>query len=57
MTITLVCGIVLSATIASIIQEKKLSILAMAGMGLIVTGVIVMNVFSQTAAHYSVRIG
>ncbi|WP_374551327.1 SMR family transporter [Sphingobium yanoikuyae] len=45
------CGIVLIAAVAWIIQGQKLDIPAMAGMGLIVTGVIVMNVFSQTAAH------
>ncbi|WBQ16937.1 SMR family transporter [Sphingobium yanoikuyae] len=45
------CGIVLIAAVAWIIQGQKLDTPAIAGMGLIVAGVIVMNVFSKTAAH------
>lgn len=45
------CGIVLIAAVAWIVQGQKLDTPAIAGMGLIVTGVIVMNVFSKTAAH------
>lgn len=45
------CGIVLIAAVAWIVQGQKLDVPAMAGMGLIVAGVIVMNVFSKTAAH------
>jgi small multidrug resistance pump len=45
------CGIVLIAAVAWIIQGQKLDVPAMAGMGLIVAGVIVMNAFSKTAAH------
>ena len=45
------CGIVLIAALAWIIQGQKLDVPTMAGMGLIVAGVIVMNAFSKTAAH------
>jgi small multidrug resistance pump len=45
------CGIVLIAAVAWIIQGQKFDVPAMAGMGLIVAGVIVMNAFSKTAAH------
>ena len=45
------CGIVLIAAVAWIVQGQTLDVPAMAGMGLIVAGIIVMNVFSNTAAH------
>lgn len=45
------CGIVLIAAVAWIVQGQKLDVPAMAGMGLIVAGVVVMNVFSKSAAH------
>lgn len=44
-------GIVLITIIAWVIQGQKLDAAAIAGMALIVTGVIVMNLFSTTAAH------
>lgn len=44
-------GIVLISTAAWAFQGQKLDAAAVIGMGLIVTGVIVMNAFSHTAAH------
>ena len=44
-------GIVLVAAIAWIVQGQKLDVGALAGMGLIVAGVLVMNLFSTTAGH------
>ena len=44
-------GIVLIAAIAWIVQGQRLDAAALAGMGLIVTGVIVMNLFSASAGH------
>lgn len=44
-------GIVLIAAVAWIVQGQKLDVAAMAGMGLIVAGVVVMNLFSKAAAH------
>ncbi|MDY1010294.1 multidrug efflux SMR transporter [Sphingomonas sp. CFBP9019] len=44
-------GIVLISTAAWAFQGQKLDAAAVSGMGLIVTGVIVMNVFSHTPAH------
>lgn len=44
-------GIVLIAAVAWIVQGQKLDVPAMAGMGLIVAGVVVMNLFSKAAAH------
>jgi small multidrug resistance pump len=43
-------GIVLIAAIAWIFQGQKLDLPAMLGMGLIIAGVVVMNVFSK-AGH------
>jgi len=43
-------GIVLISAAAWIFQGQKLDLPAMAGMGLIIAGVVVMNVFSK-AAH------
>ena len=45
------CGIVLIAAVAWIVQGQKLDVPAIAGMGLIVAGVVVMNLFSKAAAH------
>jgi len=42
-------GIVLISAAAWIFQGQKLDLPAMTGMGLIIAGVIVMNVFSKTA--------
>jgi small multidrug resistance pump len=44
-------GIVLIAGIAWIAQGQRLDAPALAGIGLIMAGVIVMNVFSKTAGH------
>ena len=44
-------GIVLIAAIAWIFQGQKLDTAAMAGMALIIAGVVVMNVFSKATAH------
>ena len=44
-------GIVLIAAISWLFQGQKLDIPAVLGMALIVAGVVVMNVFSKTAAH------
>ncbi len=44
-------GIVLVTAVAWIFQGQKLDSPAVIGMGLITAGVLVMNVFSKTAAH------
>lgn len=44
-------GIVLIATVGWVFQGQKLDLPAMLGMGLIVAGVLVMNLFSKTAVH------
>lgn len=44
-------GIVLIALISWLFQGQKLDAPAIGGMALIVAGVVVMNVFSKTAAH------
>ena len=44
-------GIVLIATIAWVFQGQKLDTPAMVGMALIIAGVVVMNGFSNSAAH------
>ena len=44
-------GIVLITTIAWVFQGQKLDAAAIAGMALIIAGVVVMNVFSRAAAH------
>lgn len=44
-------GVVLIAAVAWLVQGQKLDAPAMIGMGLIVAGVVVMNVFSRAAAH------
>ncbi|WP_333574065.1 DMT family transporter [Sphingomonas sp.] len=44
-------GIVLVATIAWVVQGQKLDAAALAGMALIVCGVLVMNLFSSAGAH------
>lgn len=44
-------GIVLIALVGVVLFEQKLDIPAMLGMGLIVSGVIVMSVFSKSAGH------
>lgn len=44
-------GIVLIATVAAVFQGQKLDAPAMIGMGLIICGVVVMNVFSKATGH------
>jgi len=44
-------GIILIAAIAWVFQGQKLDAPAMIGMGLIIAGCIVMNVFSKASAH------
>jgi len=44
-------GIVLIALIAWIVQGQRLDAPAMAGIGLIMAGVLVMNLFSKTTGH------
>ncbi|WP_159978715.1 MULTISPECIES: SMR family transporter [unclassified Novosphingobium] len=44
-------GIVLIATVAWAFQGQKLDMPAILGMALIISGVLVMNVFSKSAAH------
>jgi small multidrug resistance pump len=44
-------GIVLIAGIAWIAQGQRLDAPALTGIGLIMAGVVVMNVFSKTAGH------
>lgn len=44
-------GIVLISAVAWIFQGQKLDAPAMIGMGLIISGVVVMNLFSKAAAH------
>lgn len=44
-------GIVLVAGIAWIFQGQRLDAAAMAGMGLIIAGVLVMNLFSTAGSH------
>lgn len=44
-------GIVLVSTIAWIFMGQKLDVAAIVGMALIIAGVLVINLFSQTAGH------
>jgi small multidrug resistance pump len=44
-------GVVLIAAIAWIFQGQKLDVPAILGMGLIVSGVVVLNLFSKSSAH------
>lgn len=44
-------GIMLISLVGWIVYGQKLDAAAIAGMGLIVAGVVVMNVFSKSAAH------
>lgn len=44
-------GIVLTALIGAVLFRQMLDAAALAGIGLIVTGVFVMNVFSSSATH------
>ena len=44
-------GIVLISTIGLVLFKQKLDIPAMIGLGLIIAGVIVVNVFSKSVSH------
>lgn len=44
-------GIVLTALVSVVVFRQPLDAPAMLGIGMIVAGVLVMNLFSQTAAH------
>lgn len=44
-------GIVLVALISAIVYKEIPDTAAIIGMGLIITGVVIMNVFSKSAAH------
>ena len=44
-------GIVLIATVAWLFQGQRLDLPAMIGMGLIIAGVLVMNLVSRSGAH------
>lgn len=44
-------GIVLIASVAAIFQGQRLDLAAIIGMGLIICGVVVINVFSKAAGH------
>ena len=44
-------GVVLVALIARIVYDQRLDLPAIIGMGLIVTGVAVMNLFSKSVAQ------
>lgn len=44
-------GIVLIGTAGWILHGQKLDIPAMLGMGLIIAGVVIINLFSKTVAH------
>lgn len=44
-------GIVLTAAIGLIVFKQSLDLAALVGMGLIIAGVVVMNLFSNTVSH------
>jgi small multidrug resistance pump len=44
-------GVVLIATIAWVFQSQRLDAAALCGMGLIVSGVVVINLFSGSTTH------
>ncbi len=44
-------GIVLITLVAWIFLDQKLDLPALAGMALIITGVVIMNVFSRSVTH------
>lgn len=45
------CGIVLISAIAWIVHGQRLDLAGFLGIGLIVSGVVVLNVFSKSSAH------
>ena len=44
-------GIVLVTVVAWLVHDQKLDVPAVVGIGLIVSGVVVLQLFSKTAAH------
>ena len=44
-------GILLICVVGWVLFEQKLDLPAIIGLGLIVTGVVVLNVFSKSVAH------
>jgi small multidrug resistance pump len=44
-------GIILTAIVAIVVFRQALDAAALIGIGLIVSGVLVMNLFSQTMSH------
>ena len=44
-------GICLTAFLAWVIYQQKLDLPAMLGMGMIIAGIIIINLFSNTASH------
>lgn len=44
-------GIVLTATVGVLVFKQRLDWIGIVGIGLIVTGVVVINAFSKTAGH------
>ncbi len=45
-------GIVLITLVGVVVYDEKLDLPAAIGMGLIITGVVVINLFSKTAGHH-----
>ncbi|WP_413062089.1 DMT family transporter [Sphingomonas carotinifaciens] len=44
-------GIILTATVGMVVFKQRLDWIAFAGIGLIVSGVVVINAFSKTTGH------
>ena len=44
-------GIVLITLVAYVVYDQRIDMAGLAGMGLIIAGVIVINVFSESAGH------
>lgn len=44
-------GICLTAFLAWVIYQQKLDLPAMLGMGMIIAGIVIINLFSSTASH------
>jgi small multidrug resistance pump len=45
------CGIVLVSLISWVVFKQRLDFAAIAGMGLIIAGVVVINLFSNSTGH------
>lgn len=45
------CGILLIAGVAWVVDGQKLDAASIAGMGLIIAGLLVMNIWSKSATH------